>query len=53
MDIELKETPATWQGTHKETIKDWYQCKQLLRIRFGTKQGSDQLHIYDGQGTLV
>jgi hypothetical protein len=34
LDIALKATPARWWGTHKETITDWYQCKQLLRIRF-------------------
>ena len=25
--LELKATPARWWGVHKETIKDWYQCK--------------------------
>jgi hypothetical protein len=37
MDIALKETPAIWWGAHKETIQDWYQCKRLLCIRFGTE----------------
>jgi hypothetical protein len=37
LDIALKYTPARWWVTHKETIKDWYQCKQLLCIRFGTE----------------
>jgi hypothetical protein len=27
LDIALKETPAIWWGVHKETVKDWYQCK--------------------------
>jgi hypothetical protein len=27
LDMELKETPARWWGAHKETIRDWYQCK--------------------------
>jgi hypothetical protein len=48
LDITLKETPARWWGAHKETVKDWYQCKRLLRIRFGTEQGSNQLQRYDG-----
>jgi hypothetical protein len=39
LDIALKETPARWWGTHKETIQDWYQCKRLLHIRFGAEQG--------------
>jgi hypothetical protein len=42
LDIALKATPARWWGTHKETIKDWYQCKRLLRIRFGTEQKKKQ-----------
>jgi hypothetical protein len=33
----LKETLARWWGAHKEIVKDWYQCKQLLRIRFGAE----------------
>jgi hypothetical protein len=37
MDISLKETLAIWLGAHKETIQDWYQCKRLLGIRFGTE----------------
>jgi hypothetical protein len=43
LDIALKETPARWWGAHKETIQDWYQCKRLLRIRFGTEQGSNKM----------
>jgi hypothetical protein len=27
LDITLKATPARWWGAHKETVKDWYQCK--------------------------
>jgi hypothetical protein len=50
LDIALKETPARWWGAHKETVKDWYQCKRLLCIRFGAEQGSNQLQKYDGQG---
>jgi hypothetical protein len=53
LDISLKATPAIWLGAHKETIKDWYQCKKLLHIRFGTKQGRNKMQRYDGQGTLV
>jgi hypothetical protein len=53
LDITLKATPARWWGAHKETIKDWYQCKQLLRISFGTKQRSNQQQKYDGQGALA
>jgi hypothetical protein len=50
LDIALKATSTRWWGTHKETIKDWYQSKQLLHIRFGTKQRSNQQQKYDGQG---
>jgi hypothetical protein len=42
LDIALKATPARWWGAHKETIKDWYQCKRLLCIRFGAEQRSNQ-----------
>jgi hypothetical protein len=38
LDLALKATPARWWGTHKETITDWYQCKQLLRIQFSVEQ---------------
>jgi hypothetical protein len=48
LDIALKATPARWWGTHKETIKDWYQYKQLMRIRFGTEHRRNQKHKYDG-----
>jgi hypothetical protein len=34
LDLELKATPAIWWGTHKDIITKWYQCKQLLCIRF-------------------
>jgi hypothetical protein len=50
LDISLKETPAIYCGAHKETIKDWYQCKRLLCIRFGAVQGSNKMQRYDGQG---
>jgi hypothetical protein len=50
LDIELKETPAIWWGVHKETIKDRYQCKWLLRIRFGPEQRRNQQLKYDGKG---
>jgi hypothetical protein len=43
LEIELKETPARWWGAHKETIKEWYQCKRLLRIRFGAEHGRNRL----------
>jgi hypothetical protein len=52
LDIELKETLVIWWGMHKDTFKDWYQCKWLLRIRFGAEQGRNQLQKYDGQWTL-
>jgi hypothetical protein len=38
LDLALNATPARWWGVHKETIPDWYQCKWLLRIRFGAEQ---------------
>jgi hypothetical protein len=50
LGIALKETPVRWWGAHKETIKDWYQCKRLLRIKFGAEQGNNQLQKYDGHG---
>jgi hypothetical protein len=53
LDISLKETPERWWVSHKESIQDWYQCKRLLRIRFGTEQGSNKVQKYDGQGRLV
>jgi hypothetical protein len=48
LDILLKETPARWWGEHKETVKDWYQCKRLLRIRFGAKKKIKMKWRYDG-----
>jgi hypothetical protein len=36
LDIALRTTPARWWGMHKKTVQDWYQCKKLLCIRFGT-----------------
>jgi hypothetical protein len=50
LDITLNATSARWWATHKETVKDWYQCKRLLHIRFGGEQGSNQSQKYDGQG---
>jgi hypothetical protein len=50
LDIALKDTPARWWGAHKDTIKDWYQCKWLLRIRFGAEHKRNQQQKYDGQG---
>jgi hypothetical protein len=37
LDISLKETHAIWWGAQKEIVKDWYQCKRLLCIRFGVE----------------
>jgi hypothetical protein len=37
LDLALKATPTRWWGAHKETITNWYQCKQLLHIRFGAE----------------
>jgi hypothetical protein len=34
LDIAIKKTSARCWGAHKEAVKDWYQCKRLLRIRF-------------------
>jgi hypothetical protein len=34
LDIALKATPTCWWGAHKENIKNWFQCKRLLHIRF-------------------
>jgi hypothetical protein len=53
LDTTLKETPVRWWGAHKVTIKDWYQCKKLLCIRFGTEQESNQLQRCDGHGTPI
>jgi hypothetical protein len=50
LDITLKETPMRWWVAHKETVKDWYQCKNLLCIRFGREQGRNQLEKYDEHG---
>jgi hypothetical protein len=38
LELALMATPKRWWGAHKETITDWYQCKRLLRIRFGVEQ---------------
>jgi hypothetical protein len=50
LDIALKATPTRWWGAHKETIKDWYQCKRLLRIRFGAEWRSNWQQKYNGKG---
>jgi hypothetical protein len=50
LDVALKATPARWWGAHKKTIKDWYQCKWLLCIRFGAEQRSNQQQKYNGKG---
>jgi hypothetical protein len=50
LDLALKATPARWWGAHKETITDWYQCKRLLRIRFGAEQKNNKQQKYDGHG---
>jgi hypothetical protein len=34
MDEALKETPARWQGTHKNNITDWIQCHTLMTTLF-------------------
>jgi hypothetical protein len=49
LSILLKATPARWWGVHKETIKDWYQCKWIMCIRFGARQGNNKLQRQDGQ----
>jgi hypothetical protein len=49
LDLAFKATPARWWGTHKETITDWYQCKRLLRIRFGAEQEYNKQQQYQGQ----
>jgi hypothetical protein len=51
LDITLKETPVRWWGEHKEIVKDWYQCKRLLRIRFGAEDGTNQLQKMTDRGT--
>ena len=34
LEFVLKATPARWQGTHKQSISKWPQCKILLEIIF-------------------
>jgi hypothetical protein len=48
LDISLKETPVRWWDSNKETIQDWYECKRLLCIRFGAKQGRNKMQRYNG-----
>jgi hypothetical protein len=50
LDISLIATPTRWWGAHKETIKDWYQCKKLMCIRFREEQKRNKQHKYDGEG---
>ena len=50
LDIALKATPSHWWGTHKEKINNWFQCKRLLRIRFGAEQENKILVKHDGFG---
>jgi hypothetical protein len=51
LDLALKATPTRWWGAHKETITEWYQCKRLLRIRFGVEHTGNKQPKYDGLGT--
>jgi hypothetical protein len=53
LDLALKATPTIWWGAHKETITDWYQCKRLLRIRFGAEKIWNNQQKYDGLGIPV
>jgi hypothetical protein len=53
LDITLKATPTRWWGVHKETVKDWYQCKRLLHVSFNAELTSNEMKRYDGQGTLA
>jgi hypothetical protein len=46
--ISLKETPARWWGAHKEVVRDWYQCKRLLCIKFDVEEGRNKMQRYDG-----
>ena len=48
--ISLKATPTHWWGTHMDKINNWFQCKRLLCIRCGAKQGHKYQGIYDGIG---
>jgi hypothetical protein len=38
LDIALRVTPTQWWGAHNKEFQDWYQCKSLIRIRFGRNQ---------------
>jgi hypothetical protein len=46
LDLTLKAIPTRWWGAHKETITDWYQCKRLLRIRFGIEKENNKQQKY-------
>jgi hypothetical protein len=50
LDISLKETSARLWGTHKEKINNWFQCKRLLRTRFGIEKENKFLEKYVGIG---
>jgi hypothetical protein len=34
LDEALKATPTRWQGTHKNNIIDWVQCRTLMTTWF-------------------
>jgi hypothetical protein len=53
VEIALKETLARWWGAHKEEVKEWYQCKRLLHLRFDTEHGNNKMQRFDGHGTPV
>jgi hypothetical protein len=50
LDIALRATPTIWWGAHKETIKEWYQCKRILCIRFDIEQRRSTTQKYNEQG---
>jgi hypothetical protein len=50
LDLALKATPTRWWGAHKENIRNWYQCKRLLRIRFDAKKKNNKQQRYEGLG---
>jgi hypothetical protein len=50
LEIALKTTPTRWWGTHKEKINNWFQCKRLLRIRFGSEHEHKYEEKYEGFG---
>ena len=34
LDYVLKDMPARWWGTHKQSISKWTQCRRLMEIKF-------------------